>query len=489
MSRVDFGFIRGLEGGQRLTGYVPDADTSQSGVTVATGFDLGARNVTDLQNLGLPSSLVNKLSRYCGKQRREATFLLLQYPFSLTKQEADAIDVASKRSAISTLITLYDRALPRTAEFRGFAQLPAEAQTVIASVAFQYGHLPSRTPRFWRTVTEQRWQAAVDELRDFGDRYSTRRRKEAELLAKLLVSRPSSTPAMPPALATPPVATYGFSLFFQEQPQAQAITGSVGQGGKNTPADVQLIQTLLNSHLRVPAMPLQVNGRVDQQLINAILHFQRHAVGLSRPDGRIDPGGRTFQVLTGAAPQVATPKAAAPQAVIPRPPSKPPPVNPMATRDFCFPFTTLPSKGWESGARAFGANRSRGRKHAGCDLYFPQGTWIHAIADGKVIRPPYAFYAGTHALEIQHGDLIVRYGEIKPGSFVGGTTVTRGQRLCQVGHLLGINVESDMLHLEMYAGTESGNLTVSGNAPFQRRKDLLDPTPFLDLWAKNLSSA
>ncbi len=44
---------------------------------------------------------------------------------------------------------------------------------VIASVAYQYGSL-SRTNRDW--------QGALENLRDFGDVYDTRRNKEADLL-------------------------------------------------------------------------------------------------------------------------------------------------------------------------------------------------------------------------------------------------------------------------------------------------------------------
>jgi len=477
MPKIDFAFIANFEGGQRYKGYVPDAAGSQSGVTIATGFDLGARNATDLQNLGLPQALIDKLSKYLGKQRSDAERVLLRYPLTISKAEADLIDKASKQSIISSLISLYDGALPRRTGIVKFEQLPTEAQTVITSVAFQYGDLKRRTPNFWKAVTEQRWQAAVDELRDFGDRYSSRRRKEADLLAKVLKPNKAKEPV---AL---PVANYGFALFgvgglLQEQP-SQKLTGSVGKGGKNTVGDVKLIQTLLNSHRPIPALPLPVNGKVDPNLINAIVDFQRRTVGMSSPDGRVDPGGRTLQALTGTK-QKQTPT---------KVPDKKPTIDTKAASSFCFPFPKLPTKRWSTGQRSFGYNRDGGkRKHAACDIYFPAGTWIHAVADGTVIQPPYNFYAGTQALEIQHGDFIVRYGEIKPNSFVGGTTVKKGQRLCQVGHLMGISVESDMLHFEMYAGTATGSLTVKANKPFQRRSDLLDPTPFLDAWAANLPS-
>jgi hypothetical protein len=48
-------------------------------------------------------------------------------------------------------------------------------------------------------------------------------------------------------------------------------------------------------------------------------------------------------------------------------------------------------KGYYSGARAFGSNRSGERVHAGCDLYAPAGTKVYAIADGIVNR----YFKGT----------------------------------------------------------------------------------------------
>ena len=63
---------------------------------------------------------------------------------------------------------------------------------------------------------------------------------------------------------------------------------------------------------------------------------------------------------------------------------------------FFFPFPTLPASDWIRSPRAFASNRNNGlRAHAGCDLYFEKGTWIHAIGDGTVIRGPYPFYCAN----------------------------------------------------------------------------------------------
>jgi hypothetical protein len=63
---VDFGFISQLEGGQQLVGKVPNAQTSQSGVTVATGVDIGQMSVQGIDALDIPSDLKDKLRPYAG---------------------------------------------------------------------------------------------------------------------------------------------------------------------------------------------------------------------------------------------------------------------------------------------------------------------------------------------------------------------------------------------------------------------------------------
>lgn len=77
------------------------------------------------------------------------------------------------------------------------------------------------------------------------------------------------------------------------------ISASVGRGGVNRPEDVRRIQTLLNRHIRPPQLPLSVNGQADPKTIAAITDFQRRVVKLRYPDGRVDPGGKTFRGLVG----------------------------------------------------------------------------------------------------------------------------------------------------------------------------------------------
>jgi murein DD-endopeptidase MepM/ murein hydrolase activator NlpD len=146
--------------------------------------------------------------------------------------------------------------------------------------------------------------------------------------------------------------------------------------------------------------------------------------------------------------------------------------------------------------RAFGSRRSHGaRAHAGCDLYFPVGTTIHAIAAGTVTLGPYPFYDGTYALEVDHGTFLARYGEIQKSAMVRqGDRVTPGQPIAKVGKLNSIS--NSMLHLELYDKSASGALTVknaqtkktASGIPFMRRRDLIDPTAKLNVWKNNRPS-
>lgn len=265
-----------------------------------------------------------------------------------------------------------------------------------------------------------------------------------------------------------------------------AAVGRWERGARNHRRDVESVQTLLASAaeaLRDPLLhPGSIDGRIAQNAANsatvrAIERFQ-HVAGLP-VDGVIEANRRTWNELVrvGGGPAAYD--------------------NPNAPGLLYFPFSTLPTADWTSGMRAFGANRSGGtRAHAGCDLYFPQGTWIHAVTDGRVVRGPDWFYAQTYAIEVDHGSVLVRYCEIQPDSPVrAGDTVQAGQRIARVGRLVGITVPSDMLHIEVYAKTATGPLTVrdpsqsalrDGTVPFSRRRDLMDPTPLLDDWATRL---
>jgi len=88
------------------------------------------------------------------------------------------------------------------------------------------------------------------------------------------------------------------------------LTGSVGMNGINRPADVKLVQGLLNENKSKMRgyVPLAEDGKIGPKTIATIKQFQQQVVGVRLPDGRVDVGGRTFRTLTMAPVQTAPPK-------------------------------------------------------------------------------------------------------------------------------------------------------------------------------------
>ena len=276
--------------------------------------------------------------------------------------------------------------------------------------------------------------------------------------------------------------------------QIKKPVGRKSKGAINDPADVETVQNMFRLAAMIEHQPNLDPGAVDGTIdanegtddtIRAIEAFQSR---FFTPDGVINPGKRTWRELVdllegddldegddGVQPSSTTPVA---------------PVT--GDGQFFFPFkeSDLPTQDWIQGIRCFGARRSGGaRAHAGCDLYAPVGTTIHAIADGVVTLGPYLFYSGTFALEVDHGAFLVRYGEIQQNAMVkAGDRVRAGQPIAKVGKLIGM--KNSMLHFELYDKSATGPLTVKNKStkrtakgvPFMRRADLIDPTQKLNQW-------
>ncbi len=257
------------------------------------------------------------------------------------------------------------------------------------------------------------------------------------------------------------------------------IRGSVGawrQGAKNAKADVKTVQDMLRQLAMILGNPRIDPGSIDgviartgrSDTVQAIRAFQSRFQ--ARPDGLVRRGRRTWRELIAALEGAAT----------------------GDESSDLFPFTQLPKNDWTTGAAHFGADRG-GRAHAACDLYFPAGTIIHAIADGEVIGASRPFYLGTNELRIDHGSFVARYGEIQSAALVGlGEQVKAGQPIAKVGDLEGIT--ESMLHLELYDGSAHGELSVAAaesrmlnGLPTFRRRDLIDPTPHLNQWKNHLA--
>jgi len=144
-----------------------------------------------------------------------------------------------------------------------------------------------------------------------------------------------------------------------------------------------------------------------------------------------------------------------------------------------YPFTkdaSIVCGHWPAGSQDypyFGAPRNGGaRKHAGVDIYPPQGNGapVRAIKDGTVIKiaPFYTRASGevTYGMLIDHGDFVANYAELQKPPLSVGNRVARNQ-------VIGAVSGTVQLHLEQYA---PGTTNWSGGWYGERPSNLLDPT-------------
>jgi hypothetical protein len=172
-----------FEGGQKLTAYEPPA--KGSGVTVATGIDLGQRSTKELADLGLSEALIKKVQPYLGKKDEEAKKLLKSQPLKLTQDEADQLDGAVGQKISNEISDNYFKATGQE-----LSELPEEARTVIESLAYNFGaNLEDKLPTLWRHVINNDWAKVQDFLLNTKwkqPELTSRRKQEAALLSPLL---------------------------------------------------------------------------------------------------------------------------------------------------------------------------------------------------------------------------------------------------------------------------------------------------------------
>lgn len=85
------------------------------------------------------------------------------------------------------------------------------------------------------------------------------------------------------------------------------LAQSVGQGGRNLHEDVATVQRLLNDNGFKPT--LEEDGQCGSKTIGAIRWFQERALDMRNADGRVDPGGKTWNALRKREPERTVPRA------------------------------------------------------------------------------------------------------------------------------------------------------------------------------------
>ena len=187
--QVNFDFIRKSEG-FKTEGYVPTSGgqvLDSSGVTIGTGLDLGTKNMDYFKDFENKETL-QKMEAYFGMKGQAAYDFEQENPLSLTREEAVEVDNFVKGRELESIENSF---LALTG--KELSSMPPRLQTVIADLQFQYGSNYNRTPKFREIIKDiaedpqdaQSYMPLMNELRDFGDKYDTRREREADLIQGL----------------------------------------------------------------------------------------------------------------------------------------------------------------------------------------------------------------------------------------------------------------------------------------------------------------
>jgi len=232
-TRLDGDKLSAWEGGQYLRGYVPFTGqkntagvmqtvvAGRSGMTIATGFDIGQHTADYLRSVvGLSARSLKALLPYAGQQFTHldkagviARVGALGPIPVIDKGEADALDRAVAEDTLKA--TMASWAAHRKHVVPVFVNLPSAWQTVMFSRTYNQGPgwvLPgSPTRGFFTAATDGRWREAATALRDApvtAAWYRGRLRSEAGYLATDMpapVTPPthSATPASAPSVPHP----------------------------------------------------------------------------------------------------------------------------------------------------------------------------------------------------------------------------------------------------------------------------------------------
>lgn len=177
-TKIDTNFIRKVEGSV-LKGYVPLASTTNSGVTIADGFDLGQRKLAEFNKLPITAALKAKLQPYVGLTRFAAKDFVKAHPLTINEDELKQLNIVAGNMILRPLMKAYNKSGGKS-----FLELPAQAQTVIFSYAYQHGpgfmH-KGAGKELWSYFVTQNWSKAKAALRS-SKKYTGRRQQEASLL-------------------------------------------------------------------------------------------------------------------------------------------------------------------------------------------------------------------------------------------------------------------------------------------------------------------
>jgi len=164
------------------------APLGMSGVTIATGVDLGQQSKAGLASMGISAATISMLEPYIGLQKEQAKVKLTQSPLTITAEQVQEIDNAVHKAYISNTAMRFGR--------ERFEAAPKEVQAVAVSLCYQFG-APKReeSPSLalaWEMMRQGKYKEAAEFLTNQSGWsashrvFMTRRTQEAELLLKAI---------------------------------------------------------------------------------------------------------------------------------------------------------------------------------------------------------------------------------------------------------------------------------------------------------------
>ncbi len=176
---------------RKLRGYVPcnpknyfGGDTGNfrvigaSGVTIATGLDLGQQSMAELKKYGISDALCEKFRPYVGLRRGNALSALRREVLVITDAECDQVSRAVHGAYIGRAQRYFERFSRML-----FDDIPAQAQCVVVSLVYSLGSPHKHYPAVWRALWMGKWHEAATLLLADNEGYdATRRRDEGALL-------------------------------------------------------------------------------------------------------------------------------------------------------------------------------------------------------------------------------------------------------------------------------------------------------------------
>jgi GH24 family phage-related lysozyme (muramidase) len=185
-SDVDKSIVAKHEGGDHPTAYtLSPTKWPNAGVTVGIGVDLGQQSAAGLSGMGVPQSLIDKLSPYLGLTGTSAQSYLSSHPLTLTSTEDAALNNAVMNGDFNQLGSQFNDAAPNF----NLSDLPWQAQTVLADLGYNLGNLAVKAPNLWDQMTNGDWNAAYNNLMNFtnkDDVLKARAQADAALLKQAM---------------------------------------------------------------------------------------------------------------------------------------------------------------------------------------------------------------------------------------------------------------------------------------------------------------